>query len=37
MIRQFIGQNSSPALFLVAYFFTIVLGNLIYASPFGPE
>lgn len=37
MLQSFIRQYMAPVVFLVAYFVTVVLGNLIYATPLGED
>ncbi|OMQ37162.1 hypothetical protein [Pseudomonas putida] len=34
-LRVWLSRNLAPVIFLVAYFFTVVLGNIIYWLPFG--
>lgn len=36
-IRSWVSRNLAPVIFLLAYFFTVVLGNVIYSLPFGKE
>jgi hypothetical protein len=33
--RGWVSRNLAPIIFLIAYFFTVVLGNIIYRFPFG--
>lgn len=33
--RVWVSRNLAPIIFLIAYFFTVVLGNIIYSFPFG--